>query len=650
MQRSYRSQAKTVALDTLPYHVALVDPEGVILTVNEAWRNYARAKGVHQLGLGVGENYLNSYDCDREADSAKAVEATDGIRGVLQGELREFVIEYAQPFMARPKWFRTAVTPIDRSRLHGAMITRMDITLQKTLESNLQRQEAQYLALLNSTREGIFALEERGICTFCNIAAARLLGYEKPRDLVGKVVHQRHCQGRPGHMGEAFKESKVSQAILYGSVSHADNEVFFRVDGTKFPVEYWTHPIYHDVHIVGTVVTFFDITEQLQLRSEFLHAQKTQEIAHLAGGVAHNFKNALAVITGYSELLGERLTADEDGRKYVRQIGVAADRAASFTRQLLGVNRKESVKPVSLDLNSVVLTMDDLLRRMIGEDVILNLTLAPDLARIHADPGHIQQILINLIGNARDAMPQGGEIVIHTSTVQDGYVTLTISDSGCGMDQTVQDRIFEPFFTTKEPGHGTGLGLSTVQQIVMQSKGHIFVRSESGVGTSFEIQLPVFADDTGPILLSPLPRRTFRGTETILVVEDEEAFRTLVSHTLRANGYQVLEAADGTTGIEIAAQCDKMIDLVLTDVVLPDVNGGRVAESLVETNRSAKVLYMSGYTDDYITSLGVDIPETGFLEKPFDIQVMLAKVRETLDQTPANFGVTTSQPNPLLGA
>jgi PAS domain S-box-containing protein len=634
MNRAYRSRAKTVAFDAMPFHAALIDSKGVIVSVNESWRGQSSDDKLPEPGFGVGENYLSSFYNPGKTDPRRATEAIAGIRRVLAGDAQEFVFEYPRYWLEQPQWFRVTVTPLGRSGSHGAMITHIDVTLQKLFEQNINKQEARYLSLLNSTKEGIFALEGRGICTFCNRSAALLLGYQKASDVVGKIILQRHYHGRLDGTVDFLKESKINQAIMNGKIMHADNEVFSRVDGSQFPVEYWTHPIYLDLDIVGTVVTFFDATERLRLRSEFLHAQKMEALGRLTGGVAHDFKNALAVIAGYSQLLGERLAADENGRNYARQISLATERAATFTRQLLGFNRKELSKTIPLNLNSVVLNLEHLLRRMVGENVRLTLMLAPEIPSIEADPGEIEQILINLIANARDAMPLGGELILQTAIVDpDGYVMLNVTDTGCGMDHATKSRIFEAFFTTKEFGRGTGLGLSTVYKIVKQNKGHVFVESELGVGTTFQIYLPVSTSAPEQILTSCVPQRDLRGSETILVVEDEDALRTLVGDTLRANGYRVLEARDGASGIEAAQGHAGRIDLVLTDVVLPDINGGFVATKLLEGNPSLEVLYMSGYSDEYIASLGVIVSEQSLLEKPFDLTVMLMAVRKTLDRS-----------------
>jgi PAS domain S-box-containing protein len=633
LHRLYRSRAKTVAFDAMPFQAAVIDSKGAVVSVNESWRDQVCHDGTLEPGFGVGDNYLSSYHSPREEYLPRAMDALAGIRSVLAGDLQEFVFEYPRYWLEQPQWFRVTVIPLKRSGSHGAMVMHVDISLQKLFERNLQKQEAQYVSLLNAAQEGIFALEERGICTFSNRAAALLFGYEKASDLVGKVIHQRHYHSRMGGAVGSFSESKINQAILTGKIEHADNERFSRVDGTEFPVEYWTHPIYYDFDVIGTVVTFFDITQQLQLRSEFLHAQKLEAVGRLAGGVAHDFKNALAVIAGYSQLLGERLAADENGRHYALQIGIATERAAIFTRQLLDLNRKELTKTIPLNLNSIVLNLEQMLLRMVGENVALTLMLAPELSPTEADPAEIEQILINLIANARDAMPYGGELIIQTSIVaRDGYVMLGVSDTGCGMDHATKSRIFEPFFTTKGPGRGTGLGLSTVHKIIKQNMGHIFVESELGVGTSFLIYLPITTRVPEQMAISDLPPRDLRGVETILVVEDEEALRTLVADALRANGYRVLEARDGASGIDIAEHYGDRIDLVLTDVVLPDINGGRVAAKLLETNQSLEVIYMSGYTDEYIASLGVIVRETTLLEKPFDLTLMLMTVRKTLDR------------------
>lgn len=652
MHQSYLSRAKTAAFDAMPFHVALINSHGVVVSVNESWCTQACDDGSLEAGFGLGENYLSSYENPREENSPRATDAVTGIRKVLAGDLRESVFEYPRYCLGHPQWFRVTITPLEFSGSQGAMVMHVDMSPQKIFEQNLQKQETQYVSLLNSAQEGILTLEERGICTFCNRSAAILLGYEKPSDLVGKVIDQRQHRGHMNGKVGLFTESKLKQVILTGKTVHANNEFFSRVDGTEFPVEYWTQPIYHDLDVVGTVVTFFDITEQLQLKCDFLHAQKIGALGRVAGGVAHDFNNALAVIAGYSQLLGERLASDENGRNYVRKIGIATERAAALTRQLLDFNRKELAGTILLNLNSIVLNLEPMLRRMVGPDVTLTLMLAPELSLTEADPAEIEQILINLIANARDAMPHGGKLIIQTSIVdRDGYVMLSVSDTGCGMDQATKSRIFEAFFTTKGPGRGTGLGLSMVHNIVKQNTGHIFVQSEVGAGTTFQVYLPVATGIQEQVATTAMvPRRDLRGSETILVVEDEEALRTLVSDTLRANGYRVLESRDGVSGIEVAEHHPNQIDLVLSDVVLPDIDGSRVAAKLLTNNQSLEVLYMSGYADEYIAGLGVIVPDTTLLEKPFDPTAMLMTVRKTLDRVPRMSNVANDRLDNALSA
>lgn len=374
-------------------------------------------------------------------------------------------------------------------------------------------------------------------------------------------------------------------------------------------------------------------------------SQKLDSIGQLAGGIAHDFNNLLTVISGYSDLLS-RSEQSSAARAKVDEIRKAADRAASLTRQLLAFSRKQVLLPKVLDLTETVVNMDKLLQRLIGEDVNLVTILDHRLHRVKADPGQIEQVIMNLAINARDAMPQGGKLTIETMnahldevyarrhvTVTPGpYVMLAVSDTGVGMDDETMNHIFEPFFTTKEPGKGTGLGLAMVYGIVKQSGGNIWVYSEPGQGTTFKIYLPVVADDHA----MPLPVNHAapgpRGTETILLVEDEEALRNLLVDILADEGYIILPAASGTEALEICAAHAEPIHLLVTDVVMPGMGGRQLVENLTATRPAMKILYMSGYTDNAIVHHGVLDAGTAFLQKPFTPVSVLRKVREVLDQ------------------
>jgi two-component system, cell cycle sensor histidine kinase and response regulator CckA len=387
-----------------------------------------------------------------------------------------------------------------------------------------------------------------------------------------------------------------------------------------------------------------DVTELRSLQQQLRQAQKMEAIGRLAGGVAHDFNNLLSVITGYGEMVRQRLAAQDPLQAKVEQILKAADRAAALTRQLLAFSRQQVLQPKILDLNVVVSDMDKMLRPLIGEDVELVMVLDPDLGSVRADPGQLAQIVMNLAVNARDAMPRGGRLTIETSNADldpayaavhpparaGRYVMLTIGDTGSGIDAETQSHIFEPFFTTKPVGQGTGLGLSTVYGIVKQSDGCIWVYSELGVGTTFKIYLPrLEAPGTEVSEERSAPAR--RGSETVLLVEDEETLRGLLRETLEGNGYAVLAARDGAEALQVADEHAGPIHLIVTDLVMPGMTGRRVAETIALARPEMKVLCISGYSQEAVARLGVLGRSSGFLGKPFTPEGLLRRVRQLLD-------------------
>jgi two-component system, cell cycle sensor histidine kinase and response regulator CckA len=385
-----------------------------------------------------------------------------------------------------------------------------------------------------------------------------------------------------------------------------------------------------------------DMTEQKSLEKQLRQAQKMEAVGQLTGGIAHDFNNMLGVIIGYSEVVSERLAGNEPLQKKCEQITKAAQSAASLTRQLLAFSRQQVLEPKFLDLNSIVRNMEKMLRRLIGEDVSFSTGLGPTLGSIKADQGQIEQVIINLVVNARDAMPHGGKVRIETSAVElsgeyskkhlpqlpGSYVLLTVSDTGVGMDAETQARIFEPFFTTKEVGKGTGLGLSTVYGVVRQFDGHIWVYSEPGQGTTFKIYLPRTSQAPAVTKSNNRLASTIRGTETILLVEDEEALRELTRSLLADQGYNVLEAARPERAVEIAKQYKDTIHLLLTDMVMPGMNGRVLADTLASVRPDMKVVFMSGYTGFNHAAL-TDAKVT-LLSKPFTKDNLLSKLHEVL--------------------
>jgi len=390
--------------------------------------------------------------------------------------------------------------------------------------------------------------------------------------------------------------------------------------------------------------------EALQSSEERLRqAQKMEAVGRLAGGVAHDFNNLLTVITSYSALLLEDLGADDPKRDDVDQIRKAAEGAAALTRQLLAFSRQQVLQPKALDLKATVAGTDKLLKRLIGEDIQLTTVLAPDLGVVKADPGQMEQIIINLAVNARDAMPTGGRLTIEVANVDmdeayvrghapaspGRYVMLAISDTGIGMDEQTKARIFEPFFTTKEAGKGTGLGLATVYGIVKQSGGFIWVYSELDHGTSFKVYLPRVDEPAEPTAASAAGAEPRGGTETVLVVEDAASVRMVTRQVLERFGYVVLEAPNGDTALRLAAKHHGPIHLLLTDVIMPGLSGRQLAEQLAELRPDMKVLYASGYADQAIVHHGILDSGIAYLQKPFTPETLARRVRQVLDSSPA---------------
>ena len=370
-----------------------------------------------------------------------------------------------------------------------------------------------------------------------------------------------------------------------------------------------------------------------------------EAFGQLAGGVAHDFNNLLTVIFGYSELLLMALPPEDANSNMVSEIHRASQRAASLTRQLLAFSRQQVLEPRVLDLNAVIKDTATMLRRLIGEDIHFDTVLCPNISAVKVDPNQIEQVILNLAVNARDAMPQGGKLTLETSDieldesytkvhaeVQPGrFVLLAISDTGCGMTPEVKARVFEPFFTTKGVGKGTGLGLAVVHGIVEQSNGSIDLDSEVGVGTTFKIYLPT-VEERQTNILDPGLARSSGGSETILLVEDEDGVREFAARSLQELGYTVLKASGGSAAVELMVSRREKIDLLVTDVVMPELNGRQLAEILLKSIPELKIIFVSGYTDDAIVRHGVLQANVAFLQKPFTSNSLACKVREVLDQ------------------
>jgi PAS domain S-box-containing protein len=397
---------------------------------------------------------------------------------------------------------------------------------------------------------------------------------------------------------------------------------------------------------LGAICMALDITDRKELEERFRQAQKMEAVGRLAGGIAHDFNNLLMVIQGYADLLADRLPAGDPARRNAEQIQMASQRAASLTQQLLAFSRKQILAPKVLNVHTVVADMEKILRRLIGEDIQLETNSEKDLGLVKADRSQIEQVILNLAVNARDAMPNGGRLTIETANVEldssftrapqvlapGKYVMLAVTDNGTGMDADTQAHIFEPFFTTKEKGKGTGLGLATVYGIVKQSGGYVWVYSEPGHGATFKVYLPRIEDEDSPLVREPSEIRSLQrgSSEVVLLVEDEKGVRQLAREYLETSGYRVIEAEDGHTALELAAMHAGTIDVLLTDVVMPGIGGRELAERVVQIRPGIKILYMTGYTDRAIVHHGVLATDAVLLQKPFTLATLAAKLREIL--------------------
>jgi len=512
-----------------------------------------------------------------------------------------------------------------------------DVTKQKQAEDALKQAEQKYRSIFEEAIIGIFQSTPDGRLLSANPAMAELYGYASPEEMLTKISDVRPQLYVDPTRRDEFKRLVEEEGV----VRHFEVQVY-RKDGSKMWLSANARAIREDGVVTRYEGTFEDINERKLLEDQLRQAMKMEAVGRLAGGVAHDFNNSLAVITGYADLLQLHLAPDDPLRKHAEEIGKAGRRAAALTRQLLGFSRKQVISPVVLDLNAVIEELEKMLHRLIGEDIRVSFKRESKLGRVKVDPGQIEQILMNLAVNSRDAMPQGGRFCIETANValdetyarQNAYVTpgsyimLSVSDTGSGMDKETQTHIFEPFFTTKDPGKGTGLGLSTVYGIVKQNNGYIQVYSEPGQGATFKIYFPRVRE----AVKVPRPEVATLpgGAETILLVEDEEPLRKLALICLKGRGYTVLEAAEASTALQLSRAHTGEIHLLLTDVVLPTVSGRELASQLVAQRPGVKILYMSGYTGDLIAQHGVLEPGTLLLEKPFTLHSLLTKVRAAL--------------------
>ncbi len=534
--------------------------------------------------------------------------------------------------------------------IHAGFVLAASVAMIVTWRAH-ETSQAYTELILDSTVDGICGVDATGVITFMNPSGARILGWTRG-ELVGRPIQDVLLPRAPDGTLARFEASAIYSACTDGQARDLKAQVFLRRDGSSVPVDYIATPFRQGDRIAGTLITFRDISERLQadeaqaqLEVQLLQSQKMEAVGRLAGGIAHDFNNLLTVIIGRAQRVVRSVEPEHPRYPDIELIQKSAYRASALTRQLLAFSRKQVLQPKVLSLNEVVGDLEAMVRRLIREDIELITALEADLGQVKVDPHQMEQVLVNLVVNAVDAMPHGGRLIIETANTEltaayaikhvgmepGAFVMLAVSDNGQGMDADTRARIFEPFFTTKEQGKGTGLGLSTVHGVINQSGGHILVYSEPGRGTTFKIYLPR-VDAPKRAARRPLaPVDVRRGAETLLVVEDEEDVRGLARDVLVEGGYTVLVAATAEDAVRICEEHESPISLLLSDVVMPKVSGPQLAQRLVDLRPELHVLYMSGYTDEAIVHHGVLEPGTAFIEKPFTPEDLCGKVRDVLD-------------------
>jgi PAS domain S-box-containing protein len=532
------------------------------------------------------------------------------------------------------------LSPLENTE--GILVTAAirDISVRKDAEKHLAQMEGRYRGLLEAAPDAMVVVNQSGEIVLLNVQAEKQFGYRRD-ELVGQKVMNIIPEGFAERLiadGTRSAAEALAQQIGMGIELYGR-----RKNGSDFPIEIMLSPLESAEGILVTAA-IRDITERKHLEQMLRQAQKMEAVGQLAGGVAHDFNNLLGVIMGYGELLLEQQGLNDSQRKDIGEIQKACVRAALLTRQLLAFSRKQVLQPKVLDLNAVVAGAEKLLQRLIGENIELRVVLNPAIGRVKADSGQLEQIIMNLAVNARDAMPEGGKLTIETSNVEideqyaaqhssaltGPHVMLAVTDTGCGMDAQTKAHIFEPFYTTKKFGKGTGLGLATVYGIVEQSGGSVWVDTEPSLGATFKIYLPCIDSVLEIVSPSDKVEKLDMGSQTILVVEDDAALLQVTHRSLEEVGYAILAARSPAEAIHISESHLGPIHLMVTDVIMPGMSGDKLASYLAALRPEMRVLYVSGYTDDTIVHHGVLEPGLAFLQKPFSPRTLARKVGEVL--------------------
>ena len=571
-----------------------------------------------------------------------------GVREVFEKGSEKVVHEQVgEDIEGNTIWSEIIATPIkDKDgNITAALELVIPMTERKQAEEALKESERRYRSLFDGVPIGLYRTTVAGEIIDANPALVEMLGYLDWESLSKVNVADTYIGPEERKMWQPLMEQEGIVRNFQKQLQHRDGTVIWVEENARAVCDAEGRVLFYEG-------SFQDITdrkraeeEMMNLQEQLRQSQKMEAIGHLAGGIAHDFNNLLTIIKGYSQLSLIELKEGDPLKENIEEVKKATDRAADLIRQLLVFSRRQVMEMSVLDLNILLQNLDKMLRRIIGEDIELVTLLAEDLGRVKTDPGQIEQVILNLAVNARDAMPSGGKLTIETANVEldetyarrhvavtpGRYVMLAVSDTGVGMTPEVRDRVFEPFFTTKEKGKGTGLGLSTVYGIVKQSEGNIWIYSEPGHGTTFKIYLPQAEELLEEVKEKVVGEELPCGSETVLVVEDEEEVRKVAAQILRGQGYKVLEASNGADTLMICKEEKEPIDLILTDVVMPKMSGCELAKCVLSIRPEIKVLYMSGYTDNTIVHHGVLERGINYIQKPFTVGALAGKVREVLD-------------------
>lgn len=615
----------------------------IILTIGRDHKvSLINKKGCEVLGYSkneiIGKDWFDHFIPENMRDEVKIT-----FEKILKGEIKPF--EYFEnPVLTKQgnerfiAWHNTVLTD-KKGRTIGTLSSGEDITTRKLAEEALKESEQKYRSFVEDDLTGDYISTPEGKILFCNPAFLRIFGFtfvEEALNFNAKLLYPT-IQDMENFLTHLKQKRKLENYEMQLRTRHGRPlNIIANVIGN----------FDEQGELVKIKGYIYDITEYKKLEEQFRQAQKLEAVGRLAGGVAHDFNNLLSVIDGYSQMLLEGLPRDNSLRKNVEMIRKAGERAESLIGQLLAFSRKQVLQLCILNLNKLVTNLEKMLGRVIGEDIDLVTIKDPDLKNIKADPNQMEQVLMNLAVNARDAMPNGGKLIIETQNVEldedymqqhpvvkaGSYVMLAMSDTGTGMNAEIKSNIFEPFFTTKEEAKGTGLGLSTVYGIVKQSDGYIWVYSEPGKGSTFKIYLPQVKEAAAEEIPVKPKAKSLQGSETILLVEDDDQVRDVGEMILSNYGYKVLKAQNGEEAIKISEQYKSAIQLVITDVVLPGISGKNLADQMAASQPEMKVLYVSGYTGDAIVRHGILDAGVFFLSKPFGPEKLLQKVRDVLDE------------------